>query len=42
MLEVDSFSGLYNDPIFMANPKNMGVACIQFLFLYTSKSYGKS
>jgi hypothetical protein len=42
MLGVDSFSGLYNDPIFMADPKNMGVTCMQFLFLYRSKNYGKS
>jgi hypothetical protein len=42
MLEVDSPSGLYNDPIFMADPKNMGVACMQFIILYRSKNYDKS
>jgi hypothetical protein len=26
----------------MADPKNMAVACMRFLFLYRSKNYGKS
>jgi hypothetical protein len=34
--------GCYYDPIFKADPKNMAVACMQFLFLYKSKNYGKS
>jgi hypothetical protein len=34
--------GCYYDPIFMADPKNMVVACMRFLFLYRSKNYGKS
>jgi hypothetical protein len=25
----------------MTDPKNMAVACMQFLFLYRSKNYGK-
>jgi hypothetical protein len=33
--------GCYYDPIFMTDPKNMAAACIQFLFLYISKNYGK-
>jgi hypothetical protein len=33
--------GCYYDPIFMTDPKNMAVACMQFLFLYRSKNYGK-
>jgi hypothetical protein len=26
----------------MVDPKNMAVTCMQFLFLYRSKNYGKS
>jgi hypothetical protein len=34
--------GCIYDPIFVVDPKNMGVACMRFLFLYRSKNYGES
>jgi hypothetical protein len=38
---LNSLIDRYYDPIFMTDLKNMAVACMQFLFLYRSKNYGK-
>jgi hypothetical protein len=34
--------GCIHNPIFMADLKNVGVTCMQFLFLFRSKNYDRS